>query len=315
MNTVAVYVSGVPAKTKHTEKRELLYRFGRGVKQAGDKLKIVDGFQVLDADVAVIQGWIGMKIGAHLKLRETVINYQRQCGKHTLVIDRNLFGFLNPNNRDQYLCYSLDGIFPTTGFYFDTRINEQRWESIKRNYGFTERPWKQGDNILITLQRNHGWSMGQQLSVQNWLNKIIPEIRQHTDRPIIIRPHPGDGKTIRTLQITDRNWKFSSEADIRGDFENAWATVTYNSSPGAASLIWGVPAFVTDPKPDKSQAYPWASADLSTIAQPYMPDRRQFYNAISQSHFNNNELESGEAWAFMRERLVDAPKTPTTPIR
>jgi len=312
---VAVYLSGVPTKTKHNEKRNMLERFAHGVGLTGDTVQRVNGFQIAKCDIAVIQGWIGMKIGAHLKLRESVINNQRLRGKHTLVIDRNLFGFLDSRNRDRYLCYSLDGIFPNTGYYFDTRIDESRWDSIKKNYKFTERPWKQGDNVLITLQRNHGWSMGEDLSVQEWLNRIIPIIRQNTDRLIVIRPHPGDAKTPRVLQVKTNNWKFSTEQDIRSDLNNAWCTVTYNSSPGVASLLWGVPSFVTDPLPDRSQAYPWASTDLSQVATPYMPDRQLFYNTISQSHFNNDEINSGYAWRFMRDRIADAPVTPTTPIR
>jgi len=311
----AVYLSGVPAKTKHSEKRELLERFARGVTQTGDPVERVDGFKVADCDVAVIQGWIGMKSGAHLQLRETVINHQRKHGKHTLIIDRNLFGFLDPANRDRYLCYSLNGIFPNTGYYFDTRVDESRWESIKQNYGFSERPWRQGANVLLTLQRNHGWSMGQQISIQQWLDNIIPVIRQHTSRTIVLRPHPGDHKTPRSLKINDNNWRWSSEADIRDDFNQAWCTVTYNSSPGVASLLWGVPAFVTDPESDKSQAYPWASADLRQVGAPPMPDRTLFYHTISQSHFNDQEINSGYAWNFIKERIPDAPRTPTTPIR
>lgn len=312
---VAVYLSGVPAKTKHSEKREMLARFASGVACTGDSVQCVDGFQVADCDVAVIQGWIGMKSGAHLNLRETVINNQRARGRHTMVIDRNLFGFLDVNNRDRYLCYSLNGVFPTNGYYFDTRIDESRWESIKKNYNFVEHPWQQGDNILITLQRNHGWSMGQELSVQTWLDQIIPIIRKHTDRPIVLRPHPGDSKTPRSINLKTKNWRWSTENDIRGDFNNAWCTVTYNSSPGVASLLYGVPAFVTDPMPEKSQAYPWASADLSLIAAPHRPDRKLFYDTISQSHFNNEEVQSGYAWRFMRDRIADAPIPPTTTVR
>lgn len=307
---VAIYLSGIPSKSKNQQKKQALLDFAQGVQCMGDEAILVQGHSAIDCDIAVIQGWVNSKAGAHLKVRSDAIDHQRQQNKHIVVIDSNLFGFLEPTDFNRYLRYSLDGIFPTTGYYFNQDIDHNRWNSIKKNYGWVERPWRdQGNNILICLQRNGGWSMGSQ-DVLQWLDQSIRAIRQYSDRPIVIRPHPGNLETAKQI-IFHKKWKqakISIESDIRNDLSQAWATVTYNSSPGVASLLWGVPVWVTDPDPYKSQAYPWAETRFDQIESPTLFDRSEFYHRLSQCHFSSAELCNGEAWRFMRQRLPNTPR-------
>lgn len=304
MMLVAVYVSGVPLKTKNEQKRQTLEAFGRGVNIIGDTAKLVYNAEVVDCDVAVIQGWVNSVTSPHLKIRHNVIQYQRQRGLPVIVIDSNLFGFLAPDDFNRYLRYSVNGVFPTTGYYFDSRPDPERWNQIKLQYGFNEHPWNTvGQNILITLQRDGGWSM-QNYSVQAWLDQVVIKIRQHTTRPIVVRPHPGNQAILKKLTLPQvKNIRISTLTDLRHELDQAWATVTYNSSPGVASLLWGVPAFITDTEPKRSQAYGYASTDLTSIETPVKSDRQNLYTRLSQCHFTNAELENGKAWAFMRQRL------------
>ena len=300
---IAVYVSAVPAKAKNQFKRDLLTKFAAGVRTAGDHVLVIDDVTaVVDADIAVIQGWIGMKSAPHLEQRRRVIEHQRRTGGHTLVIDSNLFGFLAPDDRDRYLRYSLDGIFPTTGYYFDRDLDPTRWQEIKHSYGWTEREWQtKGQSILICLQRHGGWSMDG-LSVIDWLGKIMDPI-QRSGRPIIIRPHPGSPGVVPDVR---KHWPKIAISDlphIQQDLERAWCCVTYNSSPAIASLLCGVPVFVTDPEPRRSQAWPWASDDLTKINDPLRDDCQPLFERLAQSHFATATLETGQAWRFMRARL------------
>lgn len=300
---IAVYLAAVPQRAKQDAKRQYLMDFAYGAKAAGDEVWLVDEHQVVDADVAVLQGWVGMKQAPHLKLRQAVIKNQNKSKRHTLVMDSNLYGFLDTDDRDRYLRYSLNGIFPTTGYYFTRDTDPRRWESIKRSYNFQERPWRSdGRYVLLCLQRNGGWSMDG-YSVIDWLSDTIPRIRTHTARPILLRAHPSNQNIIHELRMRWPDLEISMEKDIRSDFDKAWCAVTYNSSPGVAGLIWGVPTWVTDPNPRRSQAYPTAFTDLSRIDNHILPEREEFYHRIAQSHFNWDEVRSGEAWTFMRARL------------
>jgi hypothetical protein len=300
---VAVYLAAVPAKTKNQHKKEFLRNFAHGVAATGDEALLVEDNSVVDADIAVLQGWVGMKSAAHLELRRRVIHEQRRRGQHTLIIDSNLFGFLDPKDRDRYLRYSLDGIFPTTGYYFDKNPDPSRWEEIKRNYNFQEHEWRQhGKEILICLQRDGGWSMDG-LSVTQWLTQIIQKLKSTTDRDLVIRPHPGSLSVIPGIKNCFPDIKISENPDIRTDLDTAWCTITYNSSPGVASLLWGVPTFITDPDPRRSQIHGYASYDLDQIEKPFVSDRTDLYHRLAQCHFLTSSLVSGDAWRFMRARL------------
>jgi hypothetical protein len=87
------------------------------------------------------------------------------------------------------------------------------------------------------------------------------------------------------------------------DFKNCWASVVYNSSPSVASLIEGVPTFLTDPYPEHSQTYGIANTDLSLIENPLMFDRQLWIEKLAMCHWNFNELRSGEAWDFFRRYI------------
>lgn len=300
---IAVYLSAVPAKAKNQFKRDLLKKFALGAAANGDHVLVIDDVdRIIDCDLAVLQGWIGMKSAPHLAQRKRVIEHQRRNSSHTLVIDSNLFGFMQPDDRDRFLRYSLDGIFPTTGYYFDRDPDPMRWQEIKQSYGWKERDWQtQGEYVLICLQRDGGWSMDG-LGVIDWLDQIIPQI-QRTGRPVMIRPHPG---SLRVVPEVRQRWPqipISDLSDIRQDLDRAWCTVTYNSSPAVASLIWGVPAFVTDHIRERSQAWPVACDDLALISDPPRSDRGPLYQKLSQCHFATDSLETGQAWRFMRARL------------
>jgi hypothetical protein len=157
-----------------------------------------------------------------------------------------------------------------------------------------------GGHILICLQRVDGWSMCGS-NVQDWLDQTVAKIRQYTNRPIVVRKHPGDRRQDH-LKFS-KKYHVSTNPSILQDLKNCWATITYNSSPGIASLINGVPVFVTDPVPQQSQTWPVCDIDLSLIETPTMHDRSEWIHRISQSHWNDDEVASGEAWRFLRERL------------
>lgn len=306
---VAVYLAAVPPKAKNKFKRDMLLAFGQGVKAAGDKVTFVDQMATVDADLAVIQGWVGMKSGPHLALRQQVIDRQRNQGRHVMVIDSNLYGFLAPEDFNRYLRYSLDGIFPTTGYYFDNKIDHSVWTAIADSYQFSPRPWRErGKRILICLQRSGGWSMDGQ-DVLAWLGSTVQQIKKHSDKPMVIRGHPGSQNILPQVIAQHPDIRVSVESDLRRDLESAWATVTYNSSPGVASVLWGIPAFVTDPCPQRSQAWPTVNTDLSKIMTPEMPDREEFYHRLAQCHWNTAELPTGQAWRFLKDRLPVGHRT------
>jgi hypothetical protein len=257
-------------------------------------------------DVALIQGFVHEhgKSAPHLQLRQDAVALQKENNRRSLIVDSNLFLYADPNNTKTYLRYSFDGVFPTTGFYFDRDIDPGRWQKISHDLRISLQPWRtQGEHILICLQRHGGWSMGG-LDVQTWLDQTIAQIRQHSrKRQIVVRTHPGDKKIKSILKIYGKGVRLSVNERLVDDLRGAWATVVYNSSPSVASIIEGVPAFLTDHNPQRSQSYQVANTDLSRLENPEMPERKSWIEQISMCHWNFNELRSGEAWQFFKQYL------------
>ena len=299
---VVSYLSGVPPSDKNSNKREILTRFVAGVNALGDQGIIHNGFNVVPADVAVIQGWTHQqgKSAPHLTLRQQVIDEQRRSGKRLIVVDSNLFNYKQKNHSANYLRYSLDGVFPTTGNYFDSMVDSGRWGQIQRDLDVCPKEWRtQGNHILICTQRLGGWSM-KGLEPMTWLDQVVTEIRKYSKRPIRVRAHPGDKKAKNYL-TADPRWQISTLPGLTDDLWCAWAVVTYNSSPGVAGAIEGIPVFVTDPVPQNSQAFPVANTDLSQIENPKTFDRQAWLERLAMSHWNFDELSNGSVWKHIRK--------------
>jgi hypothetical protein len=305
---VISYLGGVPNVRKSPHKLEVLRRFAEGVnRHAGDTGIAVEDRAPQTCDVGVIQGWVhaGSKLSPHLKLRKRVS--ENTHNRHTVIVDSNLFNYTGIEN-PHYSRYSIDGVFPTTaGYFWDRDVDPQRWQQIQRDYNISLKDWRaRGDAILVCTQRNGGWSMDG-LDVVEWLDTTVKKIRHYSDRPIIVRGHPGDKRAQQYLGSLNRAWELSTSASILDDFNRACCVVNYNSSPGVAAAIEGLPVFVTDPHYDgkRSQARPVANINLSRIENPELFDRQQWIERIAMSHWHFDELSNGSAWAHMRKFVCE----------
>jgi hypothetical protein len=301
MKTVVAYLAGVPSAHKSPHKIEVLQRFIAGVNAAGDRGIAHTGNNIIPADVAVIQGWVhdGSPNSPHLMLRKNAATNKQN--KHTIIVDRNLFNYKDKNHPIHYSRYSMDGVFPTTGNYFWDNPDPRRWQQISRDLGIQLKDWRtNGNHILICTQRNGGWSM-KGLNVSQWLEKTVDEIKKYSNRPIVVRGHPGDKAAGTYLKSRLSRYTVSTNEHILQDFMNAWAVVTYNSTPGVAASIEGIPAFVTDPVPQTSQAYAVSNYTLSNIENPELKERQQWIEKLSMCHWKFEELSNGSAWQHMRQ--------------
>lgn len=262
----------------------------------------------IPSDLAVIQGWKkNVNKEPHNSFRNQVITQQFSRGNHVLTVDGNIFTYVSKN---VYFRYILDGIFHDTGYYFNLNVDPKRWENISKKIGISLKPWrKTGDYVLVLCQKSDGWTMHPRTTLE-WCTDVIRNIQKHTDRPILIRPHPSD--VHLKLGTFD---KFSSDRvgisyspNIIDDLKNAWCSVSYNSSPGAVSVIEGVPVFITDSIPSRSPAYPVCNTDLSMIESPSMPDREDWINSIAMSHFCIDDIYDGLLWNGVQEYLESIKK-------
>jgi len=302
--TVASYLMGIPPGNTNPEKPATIVGFIEGVWACGDKGSIVCDYHTVDADVAVVQGFVhpGSKNQPHLSLRKNVFEKQQRENKRSIIIDSNLFLYTDTGNTKGYLRYSYDGIFPNTGEYCNHTPNPERWNTISKNLGLSLKPLQRtGKDILICCQRDGGWSMGDN-KLLPWLVKTITQIKKYSDRRIIIRFHPGDKNVLIHKRALARyrlpNVIISHNENILQDFKSAHAVINYNSSPAVAAAIEGVPTFVLDPK--HSQAAEVAHHDLSELENIREFDRELWVQKMAQMHWSLTELKDGTAWKHLR---------------
>lgn len=309
---VISFLATLPTKNiiGDTQKAQTLKYFINGVEAMGDQGSVSTQMTYQACDVAVILGWVHEqgKTAPHLSFRREILEKQKSRGGRTVIADSNLFLYSNTANPEYWLRYSYDGVFPNTGEYCDSNPDPSRWQAIQHSFNIRLKPYREnGNHVLICLQRDGGWSMGN-INVVDWAIQVIQTIRQSSQRPIRIRPHPGDRQASRHCErikiqcaaLGIRDIEISSPtANLLNDLKHCWAVVNHNSSPTVGAAIEGFPIFVTDL--DRSQCREIANTDLSRIEDPILHDRESWVQRISQFHWNHNELRNGQCWQHMRK--------------
>jgi hypothetical protein len=163
--------------------------------------------------------------------------------------------------------------------------------------GVELKPWRStGEYILICGQHDKSLQWQGQPSMSNWFLKTYDEIRKHTDRPIIFRPHPRCRlpeieRGLKHVYRQDPRHLLGTYDDFDMNFDNIWATVSYSSNPGIHSILEGVAAFVGT----SSLAYD-AANDIDfihDIESPLQPDRTQWLNDYAHTEWTVEEISQG----------------------
>jgi hypothetical protein len=288
MYDVAVYLSSLPRIADRNRKVDVLQAFAQGAQTSGAKTILQGQYQTVPAKLAVILGWVGTTIaGPHIQLRKNAIAEQQQLGRKIMSIDGSCFKFADPGSI--FLRYSLDGVYYNTDNYANQNSTDAKWNQIKSQLNLTLQPWRtNGQHILVCGQRDGGWAM-KGVDMPAWTLETVKKIRQHTDRPIVVRPHPKN-PISPTLFRQFPNVSTSTTSLLQQDLHNAWASVFFNSSSCVASVLAGVPVFASDPD---CVAWQVANRDLAQIEKPLTPAREQWLWDLSAAHWTDDESRAG----------------------
>jgi hypothetical protein len=158
--------------------------------------------------------------------------------------------------------------------------------------GLHLKPWRSGTNIVIAMQRQDSEQWHGLPPMNQWLESTVAEIRKHSDRPIVIRPHPRSGCNMPPGCLIDRP-QFTAGSYDDFDFERvldtAHCVLNWNSGPGPQALIQGVPAFVGP----SSLASPIANWDFSQIENPPKSERSIWLEQLAHTEWTVEEIKTG----------------------
>ena len=178
--------------------------------------------------------------------------------------------------------------------YFGDNDNDStRADSL----GLVCKPWRSnGDYVLICGQHDKSLQWQSMPRMSNWFLETYDEIRKHTDRPILFRPHPRCRlehieRGLKHVTRQEPKQIANTYDDFDMGFNNVHCTISYSSNPGIHSIIAGVPSFVST----HSLAYPVANDIdfLHDIEQPMMPDRQQWLNDYAHTEYTVEEISQG----------------------
>ena len=170
------------------------------------------------------------------------------------------------------------------------------------------KPWRtDGEFILICGQHDKSLQWQNMPRMSNWLIQTVFEIRKHTNRPIIFRPHPRCPlphieKEFKNVYRQEPRHVSGTYDDFDMGFDNVHCTISHSSNPGIHSVINGVPSFVST----HSLAYPVANDIdfLHDIENPVMPDRTQWLNDYAWTEFTVEEISQGIPLKRLTNKLI-----------
>ena len=176
------------------------------------------------------------------------------------------------------------------------------WYSYFQDEGYYNNINCPDDSSLKNLLTKHG-------SYKGFLEFTINEIKKHTDRKILVRPHPSR-RNDQLKMLADLNLPgieisnnvsaegfLSGATALQADFDRAWAVVGFNSNALTESIMEGIPTFSMCPS---SMAWDCSNKDLSTIESPLTFDRQQWLNNLSYCQWREDECIAGLPWEHLK---------------
>lgn len=177
------------------------------------------------------------------------------------------------------------------GYLGPTGNNDTRAKLL----GLNLKPWKYNDGpIILCSQHPRSQQWEKMPNVRNWVIEIIDEIRNYTNKTIIIRPHPRS--PLPNIEVEFKNVIRDEPQKISGTYDdynfntnNAWAVINWSSNPAIDAVINGIPVFVGP----SSRAWDVANHSLKTINEPLRPDRQQWLNDLAHTEYTKEEISLG----------------------
>ena len=163
---------------------------------------------------------------------------------------------------------------------------DDRWKKFNKPFS----PWKKTGRAILVAAPDEKPCKFYGVTKEQWLLDTVGILKQHTDRPIIIReraPKRIDRIATNTLQQALDN--------------DVFAVVTFNSVAAVESIFHGIPAFTLAPA---NAASPVALQNLSQIENPYYPTQDKLYAwacHLAYGQFHINEMKDGTARRILED--------------
>jgi hypothetical protein len=153
--------------------------------------------------------------------------------------------------------------------------------------------------ILIAAQHQNSLQWKGMPPMVDWVKQTIENIRQYTDRGIVVRPHP---RSPFSLNIPGVRVEVPQKLrDTYDDFDidyNYHCVVNHNSGPAVQAAIQGVPVIC-----DSSSLAGEISGTFENIEDIQLPDRKNWIIKLSHTEWTVDEIAQGIPLKRLKPKL------------
>lgn len=232
----------------------------------------------MSSDAAII--WSVLWAG-RMAANQAVYEHYRSQGKPVIIIE---IGALYRGNTWKIAVNNITA----DGYY--GHVDNLDWDRPKKLRISLATQFDPRPNIIVALQHDRSLQVTG-LDMTGWLHSTLNILKNLTDRPITVRPHPRCKLKLNDLparvivEIPNRLPNTYDSFDMHYDCH---ALVNYNSGPGIQAAIAGVRPIVET----TSLAYP-VGVGFADLERPYARDRELWLAQICHTEYTLDELRRG----------------------
>lgn len=232
----------------------------------------------MTADAAII--WSVLWDG-RMAANQAVYEHYRSQGRPVIIIE---IGALYRGNTWKIAVNNINA----EGYY--GHLDNLDWDRPKKLRISLATQFNPQPNIIVALQHNRSLQVTG-LDMNSWLHSTLNILKNSTDRPVTVRPHPRCRLALNNLPqgvVVETPNKLPNTYDSFDMHYDCHALVNYNSGPGIQAAIAGVRPVVEL----TSLAYP-VGVGFADIEQPYTRDRELWLAQICHTEYTVDELRKG----------------------
>lgn len=145
------------------------------------------------------------------------------------------------------------------------------------------------NEILIAAQHQQSLQWEGMPTMASWVENIISQLRHHTTKNIVVRPHPRS-----PFSVNLNNVKMLSPKIIHGSYDdfdidyNYHCVINHNSGPAVQAAIHGTPIIC-----DSSSLASEISGNIENIENINLPDRKDWFLRLCHTEWTVEEISQG----------------------
>jgi hypothetical protein len=143
--------------------------------------------------------------------------------------------------------------------------------------------------ILIATQHSRSLQWQGQPSMEQWIRDTIEKVKRHTNRRIVVRPHPRSQIREKfvdaVIELPKKLVNTYDDFDINYNYH---CVINHNSGPCVQAAITGSPIICNS----SSLAFPVAEK-WENLENPQLPDREEWFLKLTHTEWTVEEITQG----------------------